>query len=84
MGILEVVRNAASIFFIRTVEGITLAQPARVGADIVVPGVVWYTVARAAAIPRRPRDVPIGLYIDPGALACVDEGWYEQTKRRKM
>ena len=71
---LEVVRDAASIVFVRAVEDVTLARPARVSPYIVVPGVLGYATLRAAATPRRPRVVSIGLDVDPGPLAGVDQG----------
>ena len=74
LGFLEVERDAATVVLIRAVEDITLAGPARVGPDIIVPGVFGYATFRAAATPRCPRVVSIGLDVDPGALACVEKG----------
>ena len=82
LGFLEVVRDAATVVLVRAAENVSLARPARVGPDIVVPGVVRYATVRAAATPRRPRVVSICLDIHPGTLARIDKGWYEHVVRR--
>ena len=74
LGFLEVVRDAATVVLVRAAENVSLARPARVGPDIVVPGVVRYATVRAAATPRRPCVVPIGLDVDPGTLARIYQG----------
>ncbi|MEP5728561.1 MAG: hypothetical protein ABJL67_04215, partial [Sulfitobacter sp.] len=47
----------------------------RVSPDVVVSGVVGYAASRAAAIPRCPRIVPIGVHVDPGPVGGLGEGW---------
>ena len=75
LGFFKAVRDAAPIVLIRAVEDVTLARPARVGPDIVVPGIFGYATFRTAATPRRPRVVPISLNVNPRPLARVDERW---------
>ena len=83
LGFLEVVRDAATVALIRAVEDVTLARPARVGPNIVVPGVFGYATFRDAATPGRPRVIAIRLGVDPGPLARVDEGCHVNRVRRR-
>ena len=73
LGFLEVVRDAAPIVLGIAVEDVSLARPARVRRTIIVPGVGWYAALWDASAARSPRVVSIGVYVDPGPVAGVDE-----------
>ena len=67
LGLLEVVRDAASI---------SLARPARVCLATAVSRVFGNAALRVAtAIIGITLVVPSGVNVNPGPLACIDESW---------
>ena len=81
LGFLEGVRDAAPVVLSIAVEDVSLARPARALPEIVVPCIGRYAAARAAAIAGSPRVVAIGVHVDPGPVASVDECWDESGLR---
>ena len=77
LGFLEVIRDAASIVLSTTLEDVSLARPARVRPEIIVPGIRRHAALWATSTARGPRVVSIGVYVDPSPVAGVDEGWDE-------
>ena len=66
---LEGVPDAAPVVFIRAVEDFPLARPARVRPRSVVESVFGYAAAGVAELV-----VAIGVHVDPGPHAGIDEG----------
>ena len=59
---------------IRAVEDFPLARPARVRPRFVVTSVFGYAAAGAAAAAGSALVVAIGVHVDPGPHAGIDEG----------
>ena len=69
LGFFQGVPGAAPVVFIRAVEDFPLARPARVRPRSVVESVFGYAAAGVAELV-----VAIGVHVDPGPHAGIDEG----------